>query len=94
MLGVVAGSPPANHMARYGLIGKAKPYQLVVDRRYDSPTVNMLNDLDAGEIAAQFAAFAQESAREAGVRCDTHRKTASALWPRPSVMPRLRKASH
>ena len=52
VLGVVAGSPPANHMARYGLIGKAKPYQLVVDRRYDSPTVNMLNDLDAGEIEA------------------------------------------
>lgn len=52
VLGVVAGSPPANHMARYGLIGKARPYQLVVDRRYDSPTVDMLNDLDAGEIDA------------------------------------------
>lgn len=51
-IGVIAGSPPADHMARNGLIGKAKPYALVVDRRYESPAENMLNDLDAGTIDA------------------------------------------
>jgi hypothetical protein len=47
---VVAGSPPATHLARNGLIGKAKPYHLVVDRRYESPAEEMLADLDAGVI--------------------------------------------
>lgn len=51
-IGVVAGSPPATHMAKAGLIGTAKPYALVVDRRYESPAVDMLNDLDKGEIDA------------------------------------------
>jgi quinoprotein dehydrogenase-associated probable ABC transporter substrate-binding protein len=51
-IGIIAGSPPANHMAKAGLIGMAKPYALVVDRRYESPMVDMLNDLDAGEIEA------------------------------------------
>lgn len=49
-LGVVAGSPPATHMARNGLIGKARPYRFVVDRRYESPIADMLDDLKAGEI--------------------------------------------
>lgn len=51
-IGIIAGSPPADHMARNGLIGKAKPYALVVDRRYESPAENMLNDLDEGTIDA------------------------------------------
>ncbi|SCM67545.1 amino acid ABC transporter substrate-binding protein, PAAT family [Donghicola eburneus] len=51
-IGIVAGTPPATHMARYGLIGKAKPYNLTVDRRYESPVVNMLEDLKAQEIDA------------------------------------------
>ncbi|MCA0943247.1 substrate-binding domain-containing protein [Salipiger pacificus] len=49
-LGVIAGSPPATHMARNGLIGKARPYALVVDRRVESPASDMLTDLAAGEI--------------------------------------------
>lgn len=49
-LGVVAGSPPATHMARNGLIAKAKPYNLTVDRRYESPIIDMLNDLKSGDI--------------------------------------------
>ncbi|MFC0158477.1 amino acid ABC transporter substrate-binding protein [Mameliella alba] len=49
-LGVIAGSPPATHMARNGLIGKAKPYHLVVDRRHENPAIDMLDDLKAGEI--------------------------------------------
>nr|WP_244867507.1 substrate-binding domain-containing protein [Vannielia litorea] len=51
-IGVIAGSPPATHMARNGLIGQAKAYNLMVDRRVESPTEDMLNDLEAGEIDA------------------------------------------
>jgi len=51
-IGIVAGSPPATHMARNGLIGLAKSYQLFVDRRVDSPTENMLYDLESGAIDA------------------------------------------
>lgn len=49
-LGVVAGSPPATHLARNGLIANARAYNLVVDRRYDSPAPDMLAALKAGEI--------------------------------------------
>lgn len=51
-IGIIAGTPPAAHMARNGLIGKAKPYNLVVDRRHESPALDMLNDLKAGDIDA------------------------------------------
>ena len=51
-IGVIAGSPPASHMARNGLLPKARPYNLVVDRRYESPAIDMLDDLAAGSIDA------------------------------------------
>lgn len=51
-IGVIAGTPPSAHMARNGLLAKARPYNLVVDRRHESPTENMLDDLKAGEIDA------------------------------------------
>lgn len=51
-LGIIAGSPPATHMARHGLIGKARPYRLMVDRRIESPTEEMIADLQAGRIDA------------------------------------------
>lgn len=51
-IGIIAGTPPSAHLARNGLIGKAKPYNLVVDRRHESPALNMLNDLKSGEIDA------------------------------------------
>ncbi|SFR00080.1 substrate-binding domain-containing protein [Poseidonocella sedimentorum] len=51
-IGIVAGSPPATHMARNGLIGKAKAYNLFVDRRVESPALDMLDDLQTGEIDA------------------------------------------
>jgi len=51
-IGVVAGGPPAAHLARLGLIGDARPYRLTVDRRFESPALAMLGDLDAGEIDA------------------------------------------
>ena len=49
-IGVIAGTPPATHLARNGLIGKAKGYDLVVDRRVENPAGDMLADLEAGEI--------------------------------------------
>lgn len=51
-IGIIAGTPPAAHLAREGLIGKAKAYQLFVDRRHSSPAEDMLSDLEAGEIDA------------------------------------------
>ena len=53
-LGVVAGSPPATHLARAGLIAKARPYHLMVDRRVDDPAQEMIDDLVAGEIDGGF----------------------------------------
>ncbi|WP_299638892.1 substrate-binding domain-containing protein [uncultured Ruegeria sp.] len=49
-IGIIAGTPPAAHMARNGLIGQAKPYNLFVDRRVESPAIDMLDDLQSGEI--------------------------------------------
>ncbi|ULB10080.1 substrate-binding domain-containing protein [Cereibacter azotoformans] len=51
-LGVVAGSPPASHIARHGLMAKAKPYDLMVDRRVEDPSGDMLSDIEAGVIDA------------------------------------------
>jgi len=52
VLGIVAGSPPGTHMARNGLMAKARAYPLFVDRRVQSPAHDMLRDLEAGEIDA------------------------------------------
>ncbi|MEX0367216.1 MAG: substrate-binding domain-containing protein [Ruegeria sp.] len=51
-VGVIAGTPPSAHMARNGLIATARPYNLFVDRRVESPAVDMLEDLKSGEIDA------------------------------------------
>jgi quinoprotein dehydrogenase-associated probable ABC transporter substrate-binding protein len=49
-IGVVAGTPPATYLAEKGLLGRIKSYALVVDTRFDSPTHEMMDDLDRGEI--------------------------------------------
>ena len=51
-IGIVAGAPPATIMAMNGLMGHAKPYALMVDRRYESPAEEMLRDIAAGNIDA------------------------------------------
>lgn len=51
-IGVVAGTPPATYIAKAGLMGKAKPYQLMVDTRVESSAKSMIDDLVAGEIDA------------------------------------------
>lgn len=49
-IGIIAGTPPATYLAENGLLGRIKSYALVVDTRYDSPTHEMMNDLDRGDI--------------------------------------------
>jgi quinoprotein dehydrogenase-associated probable ABC transporter substrate-binding protein len=49
-IGVVAGTPPATLLAENTLLGQTKSYALVVDTRFDSPTHEMMDDLDRGEI--------------------------------------------
>jgi quinoprotein dehydrogenase-associated probable ABC transporter substrate-binding protein len=51
-IGVVAGTPPGNVMALLGLLQRAKPYPLMVDRRYESPGENMIKDIQSGDIDA------------------------------------------
>ncbi len=49
-IGIVAGTPPATFLAENGLLGRIKSYALVVDTRYNSPTHEMMDDLEHGEI--------------------------------------------
>jgi quinoprotein dehydrogenase-associated probable ABC transporter substrate-binding protein len=51
-IGVVAGTPPATYIAKAGLMGKAKPYQLMVDTRVESSAKSMIDDLIKGDIDA------------------------------------------
>jgi quinoprotein dehydrogenase-associated probable ABC transporter substrate-binding protein len=51
-IGIVAGTPPATYLVGHGLMAKAKPYPLVVDTRFDSSAVAMMNDLASGAIDA------------------------------------------
>jgi len=51
-LGVIAATPPADHLLRLGLIDKVKPYALLVDRRFASPAEEALHDVESGEIDA------------------------------------------
>jgi quinoprotein dehydrogenase-associated probable ABC transporter substrate-binding protein len=51
-IGVVAGTPPSTYLVSEGLMAKAKPYPLMIDTRYDSSAVAMMNDLASGEIDA------------------------------------------
>jgi len=49
-LGVVAGTPPASLMARYGLLGQVRPYHLVADTRFEQPGKRMIEDIAAGDV--------------------------------------------
>jgi len=51
-IGIIAGTPPSAGMIRLGLMQHAKPYPLMVDRRYDSPGERMISDIRSGEIDA------------------------------------------
>ena len=49
-IGIVAGTPPATNLAVNGLLPNIKSYALVVDTRIDSPTAEMMKDLEDGVI--------------------------------------------
>jgi len=51
-IGIIAGTPPATIMALNGLIGKAKAFQLVVDRRFFSPAEEMVSEIVKGDLDA------------------------------------------
>lgn len=49
-IGIVAGTPPATLIAKYRLFTQMRPYQLLVDTRFDSATAQMADDIGSGEI--------------------------------------------
>lgn len=49
-IGLIAGTPPASAAARNGLMAHVRPYDLLTDTRYDSPSRRMVEDLVAGTI--------------------------------------------
>jgi quinoprotein dehydrogenase-associated probable ABC transporter substrate-binding protein len=51
-IGLIANTPPGILMVKNGLMAKAKPYPLVVDRRFESPNELMIKDIRNGEIDA------------------------------------------
>ncbi len=51
-IGIIAGTPPGDIMARIGLMATAKPYPLTVDRRYESPAERMIEDIRSGAVDA------------------------------------------
>jgi quinoprotein dehydrogenase-associated probable ABC transporter substrate-binding protein len=68
-IGVVAGTPPASNMAQYGLLGRAKPYPLMVDTRIDSPSKRMMKDLADGviDVAILWGPMAGWQAKQSGL---------------------------
>jgi len=51
-IGIIAGTPPATVLAVNGLIADAKPFQLMVDTRYDAPCSAMIAEIAAGTLDA------------------------------------------
>ncbi|MBT2971782.1 MAG: hypothetical protein B6D72_10570 [gamma proteobacterium symbiont of Ctena orbiculata] len=49
-LGVVAGTPPATLLTKYGLMGQVRPYQRTVDTRLFSPATKAVEDVANGSI--------------------------------------------
>lgn len=49
-IGIVAGTPPATNLALNGLLVNVHSYPLVVDTRYDAPTLEMIRDLEQDRI--------------------------------------------
>jgi quinoprotein dehydrogenase-associated probable ABC transporter substrate-binding protein len=49
-VGIQAGAPAADYVAKAGLMPTAKSYLFAVDTRYENPMEDMIKDLRAGEI--------------------------------------------
>lgn len=51
-LGVIARTPPVDHLMALGMLDSAKSYSLLVDRRFASPAEDALHDVETGETDA------------------------------------------
>jgi len=51
-VGVVQGTPSATLVAKAGLMDHARPFRLMVDRRYDDPSAEIVKAIRDGEIDA------------------------------------------
>ena len=51
-IGVIAGTPPATYLALNGLMAAAKPFPLMVDRRFFSPSEEMIREVAKGSLDA------------------------------------------
>lgn len=51
-VGIQIGAPSGDLVARAGLMDFARPYRLIVDRRFESPAEEMMSDIRKGEIDA------------------------------------------
>jgi quinoprotein dehydrogenase-associated probable ABC transporter substrate-binding protein len=49
-IGIVSGTPPSDLLIRHDLMATAKPYALMVDTRYESPTQEMIDDIEKGVV--------------------------------------------
>ena len=49
-IGIIAGTPPADELAKAGFAGQLRPYRLFVDTRYNAPGQDLINDLTEGRI--------------------------------------------
>lgn len=48
--GVVANTPPADLLVRHGLIDRVRPYKLMFDTRHETPALDMVRAVAAGEL--------------------------------------------
>jgi quinoprotein dehydrogenase-associated probable ABC transporter substrate-binding protein len=53
-IGIISATPPSDLLVRHGLMANAKPYALMVDTRFESPTRQMIEELAKGEIDVGF----------------------------------------
>ena len=51
-IGVVQNSAGGTLAAKYGLMSNIKGYRMMVDRRFDNPAAEMMNDIRSGEVDA------------------------------------------
>jgi len=51
-IGIIAATPPVDHLTDLGLMDQTKTYSLLVDRRYESPADEMIEDLVNKQIDA------------------------------------------
>jgi quinoprotein dehydrogenase-associated probable ABC transporter substrate-binding protein len=49
-VGIISATPPSDLLVRHGLMAMAKPYALMVDTRFESPTHQMIEDIEKGEV--------------------------------------------